>query len=80
MNDQQTLDWLAENLKSARLALQNAELVLRHAERHGERIADVLEIVAAHHRGIRGLECLVTIRRESDGSSSPTRTRDDSCS
>lgn len=80
MDDPQTLIWLAENLRQARLALVNAELVLKHAHGRGEKIGDLLTIVVAHANGIRGLECMIEIRRESDGSSSPTRIRDGSSS
>lgn len=69
MDDPQTILWLTENLKQARLALQNAELVLKHAESRGEKLGDLLRIVSAHSNGIRGLECMIEIRRSSEGSS-----------
>lgn len=66
MEDSQTLDWLLDSLKQARLSLQNAELVLRHAIGKGESVPDIIRLVNAHAVGIRGLECVVISRRNSD--------------
>ena len=70
MNDnelRQFWDDVSESLTNARRALEQAAQALRKSEQAGHRFDQVEQLLGAHSRGIRGLECLFEVQRRYHG-------------